>query len=267
MIFNDSTLLHYMNEAPLALAFERALECRIYPHLPFERPILDLGCGDGLFARTLFREKIETGVDPDEHSIEEARNSGIYEEVLTCTGDGVPKPDGYYRTVFSNSVLEHIENIAPVFREVFRLLAPGGRFYFTVPSSSFCRYSFLNRALVLAGLDGLAEEYRRLYNNFWRHYHDYPREEWERRVKEAGFEVIASWNYGPQRIVTTNDLLVPFGILAYLSRRFTNRWILAPPLRRLIVRLLYPLAERWLRRGEKSEDGGLVFVAAGKAKR
>jgi len=266
MTFNDYTLLRYMNEAPLALAFERALECRIYPHLPFERPILDLGCGDGLFAGTLFREKIETGVDPDERSIEEARNSGIYEEVIACAGDGVPKPDGCYRTVFSNSVLEHIVDLKPIFQEVLRLLAPGGRFYFTVPSSSFCRYSFLNRVLTLAGLEGAAAGYRRLYNAFWRHYHDYPREEWVRQIKEAGFGVSTSWNYGSKRIVTMNDILVPFGILAYISRRFTNRWILAPPLRRLIIRPLHPLAEKWLRRGEKSEDGGLVFVAAEKSK-
>src|SRR5947209_4491198 len=136
-----------MASAPFALAFERTLECRIYESLRFERPILDVGCGEGLFAKIAFGEKIDTGIDPDEHEIERARELGAYQELIACWGNEIPKPDGYYKTIVSNSVLEHIPDLKPVLLEINRLLAPGGRFYMTVPSDKFDHYTVLNTLL------------------------------------------------------------------------------------------------------------------------
>src|SRR4051794_9388664 len=104
MKFNDGFLASYIGVAPLALAFERVMECRILSSMPFERPILDIGCGEGLFARMLFAEKIDTGIDPNPHEIARAREWGVYTELLVCKGDAIAKPDGHYRTIFSNSV-------------------------------------------------------------------------------------------------------------------------------------------------------------------
>ena len=264
MKFNEDTLLHYMNKAPLALAFERALECKIYPNFPFPRPILDLGCGEGLFAHILFGEKIDTGVDPNPRELEHARKLQVYEELIPCKGDSIPKPDGSYKTIFSNSVLEHIPDVEPVLREVYRLLAPGGRFYFTVPSPLFCRYTVLNQLFTLIGLEDLAARFRRFYNYFWKHYHDYPLEVWEGLVKRAGFEVMTSLSYDPRKIALLNDLFSPFAFFAYLSKRFTNRWIIIPYLRQLFMYPLYCPAKMFLHGGDKTDKGGLIFVAARK---
>src|SRR2546428_6343193 len=117
----------------------RSLECRIYSGLVFERPILDIGCGDGVHAKVLFAEKIDTGIDPNERELERAAELGAYVELIACRGDAIPKPDWAYRTIFSNSVLEHIPDLRPVLKEAHRLLMPGGRFYFTVPSPNFER--------------------------------------------------------------------------------------------------------------------------------
>ena len=67
--------------------------------------------------------------------IECARRRGSDKELIICPGHRIPKSDGSYRTIFSNSVLEHIPDLLPVLLgEANRLLAPGGRFYVTDPN-------------------------------------------------------------------------------------------------------------------------------------
>jgi SAM-dependent methyltransferase len=257
-------LLEYMARAPFALAFERTLESRLYLDFSMARPILDLGCGEGLFAKLAFGEKIDTGVDPDGTEIERARASDAYVELIRCAGDAVPKPDGAFRTIFANSVLEHIPRLEPVLREMHRLLAPGGRFYFTVPSDLFSHYTVGNQVLLALRRPTLAAKFRAFFDRFWRHYHCYAEAEWRKLTAEAGFEVVDSFTYDPKRICVLNDLLAPFGAPALVLRRFTDRWTLLPSARRIAVYPVYLLARQLLRSGHRSEAGGLVFVAATK---
>jgi ubiquinone/menaquinone biosynthesis C-methylase UbiE len=263
MTFNENILLRYMSMAPLALAFERTLECQIYQTLPFERPILDVGCGDGLFAKILFAEKIDTGVDPDPQELKRAEQGAMYHELVQAPGHAIPKPDGVYKTIFSNSVLEHIPDIKPVLREVYRLLSVRGNFYMTVPSNHFDRYAVLNRLLMSCHLSGLATRYRNFYNTFWQHYHYYSLEEWEQLVREAGFEVLQSFMYDPKSICTLNDGLVPFGLPAVFLKRWKNRWVYSPALRKKLFYPVYVVARKFLHNGQHTEgrEGGLVFIS------
>ena len=102
---------------------------------------LDLGCGDGklmkilLDAAGLARKLV--GVDPDPLESRDALASGIYERVHTAPGARLPEPNASFDFVFSNSVLEHIEDLEPVIAEVARVLRPGGAFLFTVPADGF----------------------------------------------------------------------------------------------------------------------------------
>lgn len=262
MKFKNDVLLRYVSEAPLALAFERYLECSIYQELPLERPILDLGCGEGIFAHILFDEKIDTGIDPNPRELERAREYGGYSELIECFGNRIPKPDGSYYTVFSNSVLEHIPDLDPVLEEVRRILPIGGVFYFTVPSDNFDHYSVANGMLTSLGLKSLAQKFREAYDRFWKHYHFYPLNKWEDLIKSHGFEVTQSRLYDPKRICRMNDFLAPFGFYFFIIKKLTNRWVLLPGLRRVIMSLFVKQFEKFLENGHKSEEGGLVFVAA-----
>jgi SAM-dependent methyltransferase len=262
---NPDPLLDYLSMAPLPLAFERALEARIFSTLVFDRPVLDIGCGDGLFARIVFGERIDTGIDPNRRELQRASELGAYHELIECFGDAVPKPDGTYRTIFSNSVLEHIENLEPVIREAHRLLAPEGRLYVTVPTDRFERLTAINRTLEGLRLDNVARRYRRFYNTFWRHYHCLSPQGWLDLMRGCGFEVVAWHTYDPPSVCLLNDLLVPFSAPGALVKRVTNRWTLFPPVRRAVLRPVYRGVRRLLERGTRAEDGGLVFLSLRKA--
>jgi SAM-dependent methyltransferase len=98
---------------------------------------LDLGCGVGKLMRILLdaagASPALVGVDPDPLETHDAAGSGVYQRVHTVPGDHVPEPTASFDFVFSNSVLEHIDDLEPVMAETARLLRPGGTFLFTVP--------------------------------------------------------------------------------------------------------------------------------------
>jgi len=263
----DNLLQTYMSLSPFALAFERYQECQIYLQIPLERPILDLGCGEGLFTHVLFEEKIDTGIDPNSKELERAKEYGCYQELINCAGDAIPKADGSYRTIFSNSVLEHIPDLNPVFIKVNRLLMDGGHFYFTVPSQYFEQYSVISRIVRALGFAGLANRYQKEYNKFWNQIHCYPLEKWENIVSQFGFQVVNSFSYCSREICTLNDILVPFSFPAYIMKRLINRWFLFPNIRSILIYPFYRLAMKYKKWGEKVSNGGLVFVAAKKVGR
>lgn len=265
MKFNDNYLMDYLAQAPLALAIERIVECKILSEFPFDAPILDIGSGEGLFASILFREKIDLGIDPNPTELERAKKLGGYTDLVQCFGNSIDRPDSMYQTILSNSVLEHIEQVEPVLSEAYRLLAPDGRFYMTVPSDLFEHYSVINQMLLMLGLDRLAERYRAFFNRFWVHYHGYPVAKWVSLAQKAGFTVVASRSYAPRYLCVLNDFLVPFSILELLTKKVFNRWTLFPSLRRIVMYPIGLMVGKLVNGADNVERGGLVFLALTKS--
>src|SRR5262249_34250292 len=56
-------LERYLRAAPMSLALERAIEARWISSLPLVDPVLDVGCGDGLFAERTFASRLAVGMD------------------------------------------------------------------------------------------------------------------------------------------------------------------------------------------------------------
>jgi SAM-dependent methyltransferase len=104
--------------------------------LPHPATILDVGCGTGGNLPMLARHGAATGVEFFEGAAQLAREqSGC--EVHCGPAEAIPIAEGAYDLVTMFDVLEHLEVEAPALGEVARLLAPGGRFVFTVPAFMF----------------------------------------------------------------------------------------------------------------------------------
>lgn len=99
--------------------------------------ILDLGCGRGKetieAARLTGREGTAHGLDLTEamirQAVEHADREGI-ENVVFAQGDieNLPYQDNFFDGVMSNCVINHAEDKRRVYREIHRVLKPGGRF-------------------------------------------------------------------------------------------------------------------------------------------
>jgi SAM-dependent methyltransferase len=257
-------LKRYLLHAPTALAAERSLECEILSQCVFQRPVLVVGCGNGVFAHVLFLDRVDVGVDPDAKEIAAARGCGSYSELLVCSADQIPKPDAHFRTIMSNSVLEHIADIEPVLREAKRLLAEDGLFYVTVPSERFEHYSLPARLFQRFGMAAANLGYRRFYNRFWAHYHAYDKQGWTDLFERFGFTVVEHIPYGAPAMCTFDDVMMPFAVPSMIWKRLLGRLILSPRLRRLTAPLITGLAGAAIKvfeTGVSSEECGLFFFA------
>jgi len=266
MKFNDDYLLNYLSSAPLPLAIERGMECEIFSHQNISYPILDLGCGDGLFTLNLFVDKVKTGIDPNSNELQRAKISGLYNELINCYGDFIPKERNCYNTIISNSVLEHIPDLQPVLKEVYRLLTDDGHFFVTLPTDKFDQYSIFNQVLLKLRLNETAQKYRFIFNKFWRHYHYYSPDEWKKIFNQAGFEVVDEIEYGTKQICLLDDFLVLFSGFSFLTKKILNRWILFPNFRRRYMRCISFFLKKIIRQSIYIKNGGLIFLNLKKTK-
>lgn len=265
MRFKNDFLLNYLCKAPIPLAVERWHECKILQKQEFQRPILDLGCGDGIFASVLFDENIDVGIEPDKLEIENSRKQGMYQELITCYGDKIPKEDGYFNTIFSNSVLEHIPDLDGIVREIHRLLSDTGNLYISVPTNLFDKYSVIYQILIFLGLSSPAERYRLFFNRFWKHYHYYEKDAWVSFFEERGFKIIYSQEYCSKSVTLFNDFMAPFSIFSFISKKLFNRWILFPPIRKITAYFAYTAIRPFLKINPNQKDGGILFLALKKS--
>lgn len=260
----DQIAINYVSQVPLALALERLVEARRYQKVELVRPILDLGCGDGIFSRTALGITVDLGVDPDSREIALAKKSGSYISCVTAYGDDIPVDTGVFNTVISNSVIEHIREIGPVLTEIHRVLGPQGKFVFTAPSENFDRYSNINLLLEKFGFAGTAAKFRGFYNRFWKHFHYYELDRWESLLADHGFNVLESSRLNSRKNCQVNDALAPFAILSKVYRRILNRWVLSAKFRRPFAKFLCPYIHKFLEGSEVDMNGGLVFIVAQK---
>ena len=236
-------LSQYWFAPPVALW--RAIELRTLAKETFLRPILDLGCGDGLIAQILFESEppIEVGFDPWLEQVRKAPATGVYGAVQQAQGAAMPYASATFGTVFSNSVVEHIPDLDPVLTEAARVLRPGGRLILTVPSDAFRRLlaGYRDRVAV-ADFDG-AEAYARGVDS-WLEHHRYPSpDDWAAMLQGVGLTLARAVYYVTPQAMTLWDR----GNTTYGVRETGSpvlfRWLASPRLRWLGYQ---PLVRRWV---------------------
>lgn len=94
--------------------------------------VLDAGAGAGIIRYMNFKDIAESvyGVDLDER----VTNNPYLTKGIVADAGNLPFEDNYFDIVFSDNVLEHLNNPNQVFKEIYRVLKPGGYFLFKTPN-------------------------------------------------------------------------------------------------------------------------------------
>lgn len=179
-----------------ATGFWRAVEVDILKkYIPMTGTCLDLGCGDGKLTSILYDGHVPAtlmliGIDSDPDETRHASTFSFYKRIHTCFASNIREDSNSFDHAFSNSVLEHIQDIEKTIAEVSRVLKPGGTFVFTVPSPGFhqCLYGPLNSRK--SRDDYLKEIDKRLA-----HYRYWSTNEWQDNLEKVGMTMEQAVNY------------------------------------------------------------------------
>jgi GT2 family glycosyltransferase/ubiquinone/menaquinone biosynthesis C-methylase UbiE len=257
-------LYAYLDQAPLGLALMRAIECERMSELTFERPILDVGCGNGMFARVLFSGvPVDEGIDRDSREVERARRSHCYRDVREGIVEQLPFPSESFSTVFSNSVLDQVDDIDSALREIARTLRVGGRFYMTVANPRCRSYLLWPRLLNRVGLGSVGRWYAELVPRVFNAKTIDEPERWMRMLEAAGFVVEHQEPYMSERATNVQDLFLPTAYLPAWFKKIFDRIFFFPRLHRVQVRLYRHLLRSMYDERPVAGSGTLLIARRG----
>ena len=148
---------------------DRLLRAAVLAELGPTKDLLDLGAGAGIVPEMNFKGHARRvcGVDPDPRV---AANPQL-DEGREGVGESIPYPDASFDIVVSDNVFEHLDDPLAVFREVHRVLRPGGvllaktpnRWHYVAIGAAITPHSFhrkFNEARGRAAVDTFPTRYR-----------------------------------------------------------------------------------------------------------
>jgi 2-polyprenyl-3-methyl-5-hydroxy-6-metoxy-1,4-benzoquinol methylase len=121
----------------------------IRPLPPESTSVLDIGAAQGRFvigcSRLGYRaEGVEPWAPAREMAVKLAEHAGVDVRILPGTAEATGLPSDQFDVVTCASVIEHVKDAQAAFNEVYRILKPGGIFWFATASSRSPRQREIN---------------------------------------------------------------------------------------------------------------------------
>lgn len=124
-VYNDSP--HFREENKKKVR-DDLLKC--VAEAPSRKSMLDLGCGTG-FIIDLIHDQFDEifGVDITPAMLKQVNLHGGKVKLHVAQAESTPFADQSFDMVTAYSFLDHLPTLEPVFKEIYRVLKPGGVFY------------------------------------------------------------------------------------------------------------------------------------------
>jgi len=250
----------YFPHTPTALAIKECARLSVVRRYPCPGPVLDVGCGDGLFARIALDDAEVWGIDIDAAEGRWAAASQAYSQVILGDVTQATLPDAFFETCIANCSLEHVPRIDLALRTICNSLRPGGVAYLFVPNVEWASHLTSARLMRKLGARALALLIQRSIDRQFRHHHLYDEAGWSRVVTEAGFELLAIEPVlSTATTVAFEAFLLP-SLAGLLNKRLTTRWTNFPNARRALAWPVYQLVKAILERADDAPTAEF-FVA------
>jgi SAM-dependent methyltransferase len=204
-------------------------------------PMLDLGCGDGIFTSILFgarvnkkydayeevdfsksdvyniykkfpndylvqkSKRIGIGVDIKDSMVKKARNLKCYDSVHTGDIRNIPISTSSVKSVYCSMVDDiKLEDLETVFNDVSRVLCDNGHFVFTTPTEYFTDYLYYkNKAATLGNKN--ESELCMLLDRGRSEWKSRPLDFWKVLLENTPFEIVGFHPYGNKKTLNFWD--------------------------------------------------------------
>lgn len=250
----------YYGLAPAALAIRECIRLQAVCDFALPEPILDVGCGDGLFARLAYPGKQSWGIDINPTELQRAQSTRAYNTLICGNICTVDLPKQFFGSGIANCSLEHVSDLDTALRNIHGALKPNAPFVLIVPTPTWTRRLAWVEAFEKFGLVGLGRAYGEALDQVFRHVHLYDAPTWTRHLEASGFDVVKVTNIAQRSVSWTFDLLLLPSLVGYLNKRLTGRWILLPGLRPLSVDTVRHLLDAVGRRIPDANEGAEYLI-------
>ena len=106
----------------------------LYNWLPEGGPVLDVGCGNGIYTQWLHKKCAPAfGIDHNLKNLAWAKTEFPDSQFLMANGETLPFADEYFNAVMITEVLEHTRDDRSTLREIHRVMKPGGTLLLSTP--------------------------------------------------------------------------------------------------------------------------------------
>lgn len=199
------------------------------------RPILDLGSGDGFFARQVFSAKARAslvGVDLRQNELLDLQRFGDGASGVVADATSLPFRSGAFGFVLANCSLEHVDGIERAVAEIGRILRPGGRLAFTVPAENFNETLFFPALFNRLRLRPLARAYGAIMGRGLQHRNILAPDRWRTLLESASLDIERMVYFMPRKLAHMWDrrwwVALPGFALARFLRPFRSSRHLHP---------------------------------------
>jgi SAM-dependent methyltransferase len=246
----------------------KAVEGEVFARQRLLPPVLDVACGDGIFAWATYEGALDVGVDLDAGELPEAARLAAYRHLAVADARALPFPAGSFQSLTSVCAVEHMDGLSTVLHELSRVLAPGGRLFMTVPSDQFGDLLLASRIWRALKCPGRAAAYGARKNARSHHVNVLSTAAWHEVLGAASLRVVESTHLLSPSVMALWSLATstPFK-LAFLPFRLVRdrEWLWVERLlRRILLAGVVPLLDRASARD--ASVGGYLFLTAEKSR-
>jgi SAM-dependent methyltransferase len=251
----------YFPHSPTALAIKECARLSVMRRYPCPGPVLDVGCGDGLFAHMAFEGAEVWGIDINAAEGRWAAATQAYTQIILGDITRATLPESFFATCVANCSLEHVPRIDLALRAIRGSLLPGGLSYLFVPNVEWASHLTSARVLRQLGLPSWARHIQDSIDRQFRHHHLHDAPGWGRVVAEAGFELLAVEPVlSTATTVAFEAFLLP-SLAGLLNKQLTTRWTNFPNARRALARPVYQVVRAIMDRADATPTAEFLIVA------
>ena len=250
----------YFPHAPTALCIKECARLTALRRYECKGPILDVGCGDGLFAKIAFAKEEVWGIDIDANESRWAQASRAYEQIVIGDVTRAKLPEGFFATCIANCSLEHVPALERALDNIQRSLAPGARAYLFVPQRDWAAAMRSVRALRAVGAPRLARKLEESIDSTFKHHHLYDERGWREMIERTKLEIESIEPVLTSATTSAFEAFLLPSLAGWLNKRLTTRWTNFPRIRRRMAPLAYALARGALAAGDPALTGEFLIV-------
>lgn len=233
----------YFPHAPAALCVKECARLAALRDYQLSGPILDVGCGDGLFAKIAFDGEEVWGIDIDAKEGRWAQASRAYSQIVLADITKAKLPTSFFKSCVANCSLEHVPDIDAALATIERSLLPGAQALLFVPNREWASKFLTVRTIRSALGPKVATMLQDGIDEFFAHRHLYDEAGWRDVIARSPLElkeIKPVLSTATTRAFET--LLIP-SLAGWLNKKLTSRWTNFPGMRQAAAPLVYAMVK------------------------